>query len=122
MSSHSYYSGQYHGNKIVFPEESFLIAGISFYQDKLANIQYDSLLKMEPEIHEKDSNAIRVTFNNETIGYVPNKHNYKTLCLQKINSNLKIITIKKDPETKNYGIRVILEEFFTDDLKDVGIF
>ena len=39
-----------------------------------------------------------------------------------MNSNLKIINIKRESENKNYGIRVILEEYYREDLKNIGIF
>ena len=33
MSIYGHYSKQYYGNKITYPEESFLISGISFYKE-----------------------------------------------------------------------------------------
>ena len=47
---------------------------------------------------------------------------FKSMCVKNINSNLKIINIKRETENKNYGLRVILEEFYTEDLKNIGIF
>ena len=33
MSIHDHFTQQYYGNKIIFPEKSFLISGISFYKE-----------------------------------------------------------------------------------------
>ena len=44
------------------------------------------------------------------------------MCIKNINSNLKIINIKKESDNKNYGIRVILEKYYTEELKNIGIF
>ena len=41
MSNYGHFSIQYYGNKIKFPTESFLIAGISFYQNNLVDINLD---------------------------------------------------------------------------------
>ena len=51
MSIYGHFNGQYYGNKINFPEESFLIAGISYYQQNLTDIDFDSeiIMKLEPE-------------------------------------------------------------------------
>jgi hypothetical protein len=38
---------QYFGKKIIFPEKSFLISGISFYQENCSNIKYDTELTMK---------------------------------------------------------------------------
>ena len=123
MSNYGHYNEQYDGNKINFPEESFLIAGISHYQNNLLGINLNSILqlKTEPE-NIYDSNAIQILFNNKCIGYVPNKEFFKSICIENINSNLKIIKIKREPENKNIGVRVILEKYYTEDLKNIGIF
>ena len=119
MSNYGHFSIQYHSNKIKFPKESFVIAGISHYQNNLLDIDYDSNLQLNTEPENKyDSNAIQMLFNNECIGYVPNDDFFKSMCVKNINSNLKIINIKRESENKNYGLRVILEEFYTEDLKN----
>lgn len=112
-----------HENKIPFPAESFLIAGISHYQNNLDGINLNSILqlKTEPE-NIYDSNAIQILFNNKCIGYVPNQEFFKSMCIENINSNLRILKIKREPENKNIGVRVILEEYYTEDLINIGIF
>lgn len=123
MSIYGHFTGQYYGNKIKFPDESFLVAGISHYQDNLLEIDLDSnlQLKLEPD-NKYDSKAIQILFNNNCIGYVPNNTYFKSMCVKNINSNLKIINIKKEPETNNYGVRVILDKFYTEELSKIGIF
>ena len=123
MSNYGHFTRDYYGNKINFPKESFLIAGISHYQDNLIDITYDSILKLKTEPENKyDSEAIQILFNDKCIGYVPSNVFIKSMCIRSINSNLKIINIKRVSENKNYGIRVILEEYYTEDLKNIGIF
>ena len=123
MSNYGHFSIQYYGNKINFPKESFLIAGISHYQNNLVDIDLDSILQLKTEPENKyDSKAIQILFNNKCIGYVPNNDFFKSICFKNINSNLKIINIKRESENKNVGIRVILEEYYTDDLKNIGLF
>lgn len=96
MSKYGHYAMQYYGNKIKFPEESFLISGISFYQKNLNGITYDSELFIIREPNNKyDKNALAILFNNRPIGYVPNIPKYKELCNNHINEKLKIINIKK---------------------------
>ena len=100
-------------NKIEFPEESFLIAGISFYKDNCLDITYESELTMELEPENKyDSSAIVIKNNGKIIGYVPNtpKSKIKELCKEKINEPLKILNIKMIHG--NYGIRVISKSFY----------
>ena len=123
MSNYGHFSIQYYGNKINFPKESFLIAGISHYQNNLVDIDLDSILQLKTEPENKyDSKAIQILFNNKCIGYVPNNDFFKSKFIKNINSNLKIINIKRESENKNVGIRVILEEYYTDDLKNIGLF
>jgi hypothetical protein len=123
MSNYSHFTQTYYGNKINFPKESFLIAGISYYQNNLVYINLDSNLQLKTEPENKyDSNAIQILFNNKCIGYVPNNNFFKSMCLKNINCILKIINIKRETENKNYGIRVILEEYYTEELKNIGIF
>jgi len=123
MSNYGHFSVQYYSNKIDFPKESFLIAGISYYQNNLLDIDLDSNLQFKTEPENKyDSRAIQILFNNKCIGYVPNNDFFKSICLKNMNSNLKIINIKRESENKNYGIRVILEEYYREDLKNIGIF
>ena len=123
MSNYGHYNTQYYGNKIIFPKESFLVAGISYYQNNLVDIDLDSKLELKTEPENKyDSKAIQILFNNKCIGYVPNNDFFKSICLKHINSNLKIINIKRESDNKNYGIRVILEEYYTSELKNIGIF
>jgi hypothetical protein len=106
MSKFGHYAMQYYGNKEPFPDESFLVSGISFYQTNLINITYDSKLELKPEPNNKyDKDAISIIYNNKPIGYVPNIQKYKDLCNINISDNLKIINIKKI--NGNYGIRVI---------------
>ena len=108
MSLYGHYRQQYYGNKIDFPEESFLIAGISFNQGNREEINYDVdlTMKLEPD-NEYDSSAISIMYNEKLIGYVPktDTDKYKKLCNENITEPLKIINIKKI-EGK-YGVRVI---------------
>jgi len=89
------------------PKESFKISGISFYQNYIIGITYDTELKMELEPENAyDSTAIRIVFNGNTIGYVPNANDrIKQLCTNNINEPLKIINISKIKDIT--GIRVI---------------
>ena len=107
MSIYGHYAQQYYGNKIDFPKESFLIAGISFYQENCEGIDTDVELSMVPEPeNEYDKTAISIMNNDKLIGYVPMKPEYyKNLCNENISEPLKIINIKKIKG--NYGIRVI---------------
>ena len=52
MSIHGHFTKQYYGNKIIFPEKSFLISGISFYKENCSNITYETELIMK---HEPDN-------------------------------------------------------------------
>ena len=38
MSIYGHFTQQYYGNKMIFPEKSFLISGISYYKEKCSNI------------------------------------------------------------------------------------
>jgi hypothetical protein len=114
MSLYGHYAQQYYGNKIEFPEDSFLIAGISFNQANCEGIDYEVELtmKLEPD-NEYDSSAISIMYNEKIIGYVPVKPDkYKKLCNENITEPLKIINIKKI-EGK-YGVRVIPKCFLID--------
>lgn len=109
MSIYGHYNHQYYGNKKCFPEESFLISGISFYKHNCCDIKYSTELKMQNELDNKyDSTAICIMNNNKIIGYVPNNH--KELCNNHIMEPLKIINIKHIND--NYGIRVIPKCFY----------
>ena len=113
MSLHGHFTQQYYGNKIVFPEKSFLISGISFYKENCCNITYDSELIMKSEPDNKyDPSAISIMNNDKIIGYVPNTE-IKELCKNNIDDPLKIINIKII--NGNYGIRVINKCFYTHD-------
>ncbi len=113
MSIYGHYTQQYYGNKIIFPEKSFLISGISFYKENCSNITYDTELVMKHEQDNKyDSFAISIMNNDKTIGYVPNTL-IKDVCKQHINEPLKIINIKIIHG--NYGIRVIPKCFYVYD-------
>lgn len=112
MSIHGHYTQQYYGNKIDFPEQSFLISGISFYKDNCYNITYETeiLMKEEPD-NKYDPTAIAIMNKDKIIGYVPN--NIKELCKNNINESLKIINIKII--NGNYGVRVIPKCFYIND-------
>ena len=113
MSIHGHFTQQYYGNKIIFPEKSFLISGISFYKENCFNITYDTELIMKPEPNNKyDTHAISIMNNDKIIGYVPNTE-IKTLCKNNITEPLKIINIKII--NNNYGIRVIPKCFYVYD-------
>jgi hypothetical protein len=112
MSIYGHYTQQYYGNKISFPEKSFLIAGISFYKDKISNINYDTELIMKEENNKYDSNAICIINQGNIIGYVPKTN--KELCKNNINQVLKIINIKTIDG--NTGIRVIPKCFYQHDI------
>lgn len=113
MSIYGHYTKQYYGNKISFPEQSFLISGISFYKTNCSDITYESELTMEFEPDNKyDKSAISIKNNNKKIGYVPNCQ-IKELCKENITEPLKIINIKHIHG--NYGIRVIPKCFYVHD-------
>ena len=110
MSIYGHYTQQYYGNKIDFPEKSFLVSGISFYKDNCLDITYDKELTMEFEPdNQYDETAIVVKNNNKTIGYVPNSQ-IKKICKENITEPLKILNIKII--NGNYGIRVIPKCFY----------
>jgi len=110
MSIHGHYSQQYYGNKIVFPEKSFLISGISFYKDNCVELTYDTelLMKSEPD-NKYDPTAISILHIGKIIGYVPNT-NIKIMCAECMSEPLKIINIKYI--NGHYGIRVIPKCFY----------
>ena len=113
MSIYGHFTQQYYGNKIIFPEKSFLISGISFYKENCSNITYDTELFMKHEPDNKyDPNAISIMNNNKIVGYVPNTE-IKELCKNNITEPLKIINIKII--NGNYGIRVIPKCFYVHD-------
>ena len=121
MLIYGHYTGQYHGHKIMFPKESFLIAGISYYQNKLTGIDSNSVLTMRLEPENKyDNEAIQILYDDTCVGYVPNT-DVKQLCKENITCRLHIINIKHERETHNIGIRVILDKYYTDDLRTIGI-
>jgi hypothetical protein len=113
MSIYGHFTQQYYGNKISFPEKSFLISGISFYKENCYNITYDTelIMKYEPD-NKFDPFAISIMNNNKIIGYVPNTE-IKELCKNNITESLKIINIKII--NGNYGIRVIPKCFYVYD-------
>ena len=113
MSIYGNFTQQYYGNKIIFPEKSFLISGISFYKENCSNITYDTELLMKHEVDNKyDPFAISIMNNDKIIGYVPNSV-IKELCKNNITEPLKIINIKII--NGNYGIRVIPKCFYVHD-------
>jgi hypothetical protein len=113
MSIYGHFTQQYYGNKIIFPEKSFLISGISFYKENCSNITYDTELRMKHDIDNKyDPFAISIMNNDKIIGYVPNSE-IKELCKNNITEPLKIINIKI--MNGNYGIRVIPKCFYVND-------
>ena len=113
MSIYGHYTKQYYGNKILFPEKSFLVSGISFYKKNCIGITYETELIMELETDNKyDISAISIKNNNKKIGYVPNSQ-IKELCRDNITEPLKIINIKTI--NGNYGIRVIPKPFYVYD-------
>jgi hypothetical protein len=113
MSIYGHFTQQYYGNKIIFPEKSFLISGISFYKENCSNITYDTELLMKHEVYNKyDPFAISIMNNDKIIGYVPNSE-IKELCKNNITEPLKIINIKII--NGNYGIRVIPKCFYVHD-------
>jgi len=110
MSIYGHFTQQYYGNKIIFPEKSFLISGISFYKENCSNITYDTELLMKHDQDNKyDPYAISIMNNDKIIGYVPNTE-IKELCKNNITETLKIINIKII--NGNYGIRVIPKCFY----------
>lgn len=115
MSNHGHYSKQYYGNKIDFPEESFLISGISFYKENCKNIDYKSILSMKLDKENKfDKEAIAILYEDNLIGYVPKSNEYvKNICKEYIQDNLVILNIKQIKN--NLGVRVIPETFYKDD-------
>ena len=125
MSLNGYKTMEYYGNKnkIKFPDESFLIAGISFYHNNLDNICHASELYMEEEpTNQFDTTAIKILYNKKIIGYVPKNNNIKNICKRNIGDKLKIINIKKILSTNNIGIRVIPEKYYKEEYKNMGVF
>lgn len=114
MSIYGHYSEQYYGNKIIYPEESFLISGISFYKENCINLSNKTELTMKSDPDNKyDPSAIVIMNNDKIIGYVPNTNTQiKTLCEKNIDEKLKIIHIKQVND--NYGIRVIPKCYYED--------
>ena len=113
MSIYGHFTQQYYGNKIIFPEKSFLISGISFYKENCSNITYDTELLMNHDVDNKyDSFAISIMNNDKIIGYVPNSE-IKELCKNNITEPLKILNIKTI--NGNYVIRVIPKCFYVYD-------
>ena len=113
MSIYGHFTQQYYGNKIIFPEKSFKISGISFYKEHCSNITYDTELLMKSEPNNKyDPYAISIMNNDKVIGYVPNTE-IKELCKNNITEPLKILNIKII--NGNYGIRVIPKCFYVYD-------
>ena len=115
MYIYCHFTQQYYGNKIIFPEKSFLISGISFYKENCSNITYDTelLMKQEPD-NKYDPYAISIMNIDKVIGYVPNTE-IKELCKNNITESLKILNIKII--NGNYGIRVIPKCFYVYDAK-----
>ena len=110
MSIYGHFTQQYYGNKIIFPEKSFLISGISFFKENCSNITYDTELLMKHDQDNKyDPYAISIMNNDKIIGYVPNTE-IKELCKNNITETLKIINIKII--NGNDGIRVIPKCFY----------
>ena len=113
MSIYGHFTQQYYGNKIIFPEKSFLISGISFYKENCSDITYETelIMKLEPD-NKYDPFAISIMNNDKIIGYVPNTE-IKELCKNNITETLKIINIKII--NGNYGVRVIPKCFYVYD-------
>ena len=63
---------QYIGHSESFPENSFLISGVSFYADSVRKVTHTSILTAiaEPD-NPYDSNAMKIMNGAEQIGYVP---------------------------------------------------
>jgi hypothetical protein len=112
--SNCWYGNQY-DNNIIFPKQSFLVAGISFCKKHCLDITYNVELTMEFEPNNiYDKTAIAIKHNNKTIGYVPNSQSQiKQMCKENIEQPLKIINIKLI--NGNYGIRVIPKCFYVVD-------
>ena len=109
MSKYGHYATQYYRSKNNFPIESFCIAGISNYQDKLSDVNCDTILHMKQEPTNKyDPNAITVCHNDVVIGYVPKEK----LCdvKENINESLCILNIGSTNGLKS--IRVVPQKFF----------
>lgn len=115
MSIYGHFTQQYYGNKIIFPKESFLISGISYYKNNCDNINYNTKLYMKHDVDNKyDNFAISILNNDKIIGYVPNKNKeIKDFCINNMDQALKIINIKQI--NGNYGIRVIPNCFYNND-------
>ena len=65
MSIYGHFNHQYYGNKIKFPKESFLIAGISHYQDNLVNISCNSELKLKTSTGIHDVKICDLPFHDK---------------------------------------------------------
>lgn len=108
MSIYGHYTQQYHGNKVEFPKDSFLISGTSFNRENCGKVTYDSPLSLEFEPENKyDPDAIRIMCGGNPLGYVPNEPSVKARCAKRIDDPLKVVNLKK--VGGNYGIRVCFE-------------
>lgn len=125
MALNKFSSHEYETKKINFPLESFKISGISYYQDIVKGIGYDSELNMVYDINNSyDKEAIAIQHNGNTIGYVPREGDYKDKMKKYITNNnkLKIINIKPNKTPKFTGIRVIPESLYEPEMRDESIF
>lgn len=114
MSVYGHYNTEYFSS-MNFPEQSFTIAGIKYYNDNAKHVVYDDELQMKYDVNNKyDSGAIAIYNKESQIGYVPNKEYYKKICNENIRETLKIINIKSIKGQK--GIRVIPERFYDESL------
>ena len=104
---------KYH-KSIIYPDTSFTISGISYYQDNIKDIEYESFLYTRFENdNEFDNTAIAIYYNNKKIGYIPIKFKY---LFPEDNMSLKIIHFGKINNI--WGIRVIPITYWKDEYID----
>jgi len=99
-----------------FPITSFLLAGVTNYQDSIKNIKVGDILDMSFEPNNTyDSSAIVIKKITDICGYVPKDSQDKVKSY--VPSKVKVIA--KRPVKGNYSLRVdiIKESNENDDLK-----
>lgn len=109
----SYHIQKYYEGKSNFDEKSFLISGISFYQNTAFRVNNDYILDLIPEPENKfDNNAISINYENEKVGYVPKDYKYRDKLFEQNNKQVKVINKKLVTDNNTVGIRVIPLHFY----------
>ena len=87
-----------------FPVTSFLLAGVSHYQEAILSLKPDTILEMtfEPE-NQHDPEAIVIKRGTDICGYVPKVTREKVVSF--VPSNVMVIDIRR-VKGGNYSLRV----------------